>query len=123
MNNKPNKILNIGDIHMFVNKRFEEHQHVFDNLYKLINEEKIDLIVLTGDILDSKGRLSANQIQLCREFLFILAGFSPLIILPGNHDTNLNNKNSLDSLTPIINSLENEKINKIYYLKLNSKFH
>ena len=37
----------------------------------------------------------------------------PLVIIPGNHDVNMNNKERLDALTPIIADLP--KSNPIYY--------
>lgn len=114
---RPKKILAIGDIHIFNHKRFEEHRHVFQNLEKLICKEQPDVIVVGGDVIDSKLRLSPEQIQLCREFLNMLAGWAPVVMIPGNHDTNLANKERLDSLTPIVFSLLNETNYPIHYFR------
>ena len=114
---KPNKIIVAGDIHFFNHKRFDEHKHVLNNFYKIIKKEKPNLIVLCGDIIDSKLRLSPEQIEICRNFLLELANFCPVIMIPGNHDLSLQNKERLDSLTPIVNSLINETKYSITYLK------
>ena len=115
--NKPKKILGCGDIHFFNSKRFEEHRHVLNNFYKLIDKEKPDLILIGGDVVDSKLRLSPEQIEMCRDFLMNLANTCPVIMIPGNHDVNLQNKDRLDSLTPFVNSLVNEVTYPIHYLK------
>ena len=117
MNNRPNKIIGIGDIHIFNHKRFDEHKHVFDNLYNLIASEKPNLIVIGGDVIDSKLRLSPEQIKLCRELLIKLCYFAPVIMIPGNHDTNLQNKERMDSLSPIVLSILSEIKHPIHYLK------
>lgn len=114
---RPNKILAIGDIHIFNHKRFDEHRHVFKNLYTLIDQEKPEVIVIGGDVIDSKLRLSPEQVQLCRDFLQELAARAPIVMIPGNHDTNLANKERLDSLTPIVYSLLDDTNHPIFYFK------
>ncbi len=114
---RPKKILAIGDIHFFNAKRFDEHRHVLSNFYNILDEEKPDVIVIGGDVVDSKLRLSPEQIELCRDFLLNLANMAPVVMIPGNHDVNLQNKDRLDSLTPIVNSLSNDTTNYIHYLK------
>ena len=115
--NKPKKILGVGDIHFFNSKRFDEHRHVLNNFYSLLDVEKPDLILIGGDVVDSKLRLSPEQIEMCRDFLMNLANTCPVIMIPGNHDVNLQNKERLDSLTPFVNSLINEVTYPIHYLK------
>lgn len=114
---RPNKIIGIGDIHIFNAKRFDEHKHVFNNFYKILDREKPELVVIAGDVIDSKLRLSPEQINLCREFLFEVANRCSVLMIPGNHDTNLANKERLDSLTPIVTSLWNETTYPIHYIK------
>jgi DNA repair exonuclease SbcCD nuclease subunit len=72
------------------------------------------IIVITGDILHSKADLSPECIQLTYEFIKSLSSIMPVIIIAGNHDININNRDRLDSLTPILADLPN--INPIYYL-------
>ena len=111
------KILHCSDIHIFNSKKFEVHEYVFNEFYKQIEKELPDIIVIAGDLVDSKGKLSAEQITLARSFLLNLTSYAPVILTLGNHDTNLANKDRLDSLTPIVQALNNEVENPIHYLK------
>lgn len=112
---KPHKILHLSDIHVFRNKRHQEHLQVFANVVKIIKEKKIDLIFLGGDIVDSKARLSPEQINVASEMFKMFASCVPIVMIPGNHDTDLRQKGALDSLTPILNNIET--VHPIYYLK------
>lgn len=117
MMNKPKKIIATGDIHIFPHKRFLEHEHVFDKFYIQLDLEKPDLIILTGDIVDSKNKLSPEQINICRNFFVEISNRAEVIIINGNHDQIANNKERLDALTPIIDSIKNITINKIHHFK------
>jgi predicted phosphodiesterase len=114
---RPKKIFHIGDVHVFFSKKFEAHDYVFQEFYKEIENEKPELIVAVGDLLDSKTKLSPEQFLLARTFLLNIASYCPVIIILGNHDLNLQNKDRLDSISPIVQSLENQTKNPIHYLK------
>lgn len=103
----PKKILAIADVHIFNAKRFQEHIYLFDQLEKVLSAEMPDIIVVGGDVIDSKLRLSPEQIDICRNFFIRLANTAPVILIPGNHDSNLASKERMDSLTPIVHSIEN----------------
>lgn len=115
--NLPTKFIAIGDIHIFNNKRFDEHEYVFSQFYELLDLEKPDFVIIIGDLVDSKLRLSPDQITLCRKFLLEISNRCPIIMIPGNHDLSLNTPDRLDSLTPIVNSLSDSIKNEIHYLK------
>lgn len=119
INNKlwPNKIITSGDIHIFQNKRFEEHKYIFKKFYAEIDREQPEVIVLTGDIIDSKNKLSPEQIDICRDFFVELASRATVVLINGNHDMNYNNQERLDALTPIINSLQGITAYDIWHLK------
>ena len=120
------RIIHISDIHIHLYKRHEEYQIVFKKLLKCLIEEKkrvtksnnnteIPIIaVITGDILHSKSDLSPECIQITYQLFKDISNIMPCVIIPGNHDLNMNNKNRLDSLTPIISDLPN--YNPIHYL-------
>jgi DNA repair exonuclease SbcCD ATPase subunit len=121
------KLYHISDLHIQLYKRHEEYQEVFNNLLTYLKDEKkkynipettnknISIIALiTGDILHSKSDLSPECVQLTYNFLKSVSNLMPLVIIPGNHDVNMNNKERLDALTPIIADLP--KSNPIYYL-------
>ena len=120
------KLYHFSDLHIQLYKRHEEYQEVFNTLLTYLKNEKkkytipettnknIPLIALiTGDILHSKSDLSPECVQLTYHFLKSVSNLMPLVIIPGNHDVNMNNKERLDALTPIIADLP--KSNPIYY--------
>jgi len=111
------KIFCIGDVHLFRNKRFHEHKYVFENLYRQCEEEKPDLIILTGDIIDSKLNISTEQVILLREFLSKLLSFCPVIQILGNHDLNLNNKDRWNLIEETANSFKEKSLYPLYFYK------
>jgi len=119
-------IYHFSDLHIQLYKRHNEYQAIFDKVINYLKEEKesfkiplanntdIPLIALiTGDILHSKSDLSPECVQLTYNFLKAVSNIMPLVIIPGNHDINMNNRERLDALTPIISDLP--KSNPIYY--------
>lgn len=109
------RIGHFADFHIFRNKRHQEHRELIPKLVKTFKTEKVDLIYVGGDIIDSKSKLSPEQIDLASYLFYELSNIAPVIVIPGNHDANLQNKDSLDSLSPIISKVEGK--NPIYYLK------
>jgi DNA repair exonuclease SbcCD ATPase subunit len=119
---KYDKIYHISDIHI---RNTEEHikiyQHVFDNLYKYLHGVKSDksLIVITGDILHNKDKLTTTCETLCIDFLEKLSSIMTTIIIPGNHDFNEKANTKDDSLSTI---LYKRPFNNLYYLKLSGVY-
>lgn len=111
---KPKRIFHISDIHIFRNKRHQEHREVIDSLIKVIKDNKVDIVYIGGDVVDSKSRLSPEQISTAAYFFLNIANTVPIVMIPGNHDIDLKKNGALDSLTPIINNLETK--HPIYYL-------
>lgn len=108
-------IYHLSDIHIHLYKRHREYELVFGKVLDYLREERkvnkikanskrdISMIcVITGDILHSKSDLSPECIALTYKFLKDLLDLLPVVVIPGNHDLNMNNKERLDSLTPII---------------------
>ena len=112
------RIFNIADIHIRLFKRAEEYSEVFDNLYHLlVNEDAEDgesVIVITGDIVHTKTEMSPEMVRNASKFLKVLADKCPVIIVPGNHDANLNNLQRLDAITPLVEILNHPNL---FYLK------
>ena len=121
MENKPLKIAHVSDIHIFHSKRHEEHRKLIRELAKTLKEEKVDLIYVGGDVQDSKSKLSPEQLELVNFFFYALSEIAPMIVIMGNHDTNLQAKSRLDSLTPIISNIQST--NPIYYLRDTGTYH
>lgn len=128
-NNKENinKIYHISDIHIRLDSsRYDEYRHVFENLYKkldeLIKNPLECLIVITGDILHSKTTLRPECIELVKDFFYNLANITDVIVIIGNHDCNMNNESSMNSLYPLIQKNFETK-NKIKLLNSNRVYH
>ena len=112
---KVDRIYHLSDIHIRNVKRHKEYRSVFKKVYDEIGKNKENSVIyLGGDIVHAKLDMSPELIDLTSEFFTELANLCPLLVLPGNHDCNLNNKHRLDALSPIIRALDNPNI---HYLK------
>lgn len=109
-------IYHIADIHIRNFHRHQEYTKVFKRLYKIIKSYKTDnsIIYLAGDIVHAKTDMSPELVKITSEFLTNLAKIHPVIIIPGNHDANLDNKHRLDVISPIVDLLDNDNI---FYFK------
>jgi DNA repair exonuclease SbcCD ATPase subunit/DNA repair exonuclease SbcCD nuclease subunit len=110
------KIYHIADVHIRNLQRHSEYREVFDRLYKYISDTKTDdsIIVLAGDIVHAKTDMTPEVIEMTQTFLKSLSNLLPTILIPGNHDANLNNPSRLDALSPIVNALNHPNL---HYLK------
>ena len=117
-NGKIRKIYHIADVHIRNLKRHSEYREVFDRLYKYISDTKTDdsIIVLAGDIVHAKTDMTPEVIEMTQTFLKTLSDLLPTILIPGNHDANLNNPSRMDALTPIVNALGHPNL---HYLRDN----
>ena len=110
------KIAHLADIHIRKLHRFNEYRDVFDNLYKKLRDIKPDLVYIGGDVVHGKLDTSPEEIRMVAEFFLNLADISDLLVIPGNHDCNLNNKSREDVLSPIVDLVQ--QINpRIHYWK------
>ena len=108
-----NKLTHFSDLHL---KLFKDHQLFRDVLTDMLNqfkEIKPDRIVFTGDLLHSKNQLTPELVEIASWVLTECSLIAKTIIIPGNHDALINNNDRLDSLSPIINNLNNPNI--VYY--------
>jgi len=105
-----NIVAHISDIHVRPYKRHTEYKLVFDKLYKSLKEKHVELAVITGDIVHAKTEMSPELISVVSNFFISISDIVPTIIIPGNHDANLNNLNRLDALSPIISNLSSHNI-------------
>lgn len=100
---KVDKILHIADVHIRNWKRHKEYKLVFDRLFEVAKQLPEDsIITIGGDIVHAKTDMSPELIHMVSYLFNNLADIRPTIVICGNHDTNLNNNNRLDALTPII---------------------
>lgn len=108
-------VLQIADIHIRLNKRHDEYKEVFNNLYEEIKKTpETTIVALLGDVFHSKSDLSPECVQVASDLFTRIAAIRPLVLVAGNHDATLSNKSRLDSLTPLVDALNNPNV---YYLK------
>jgi len=119
-NKKIRYIFQVSDIHIRLTKRHLEYSDVFEKLYKKIKEFKDEcVLVMCGDLLHNKSDLSPECIDSATNFLKRCSDLIDTIIIAGNHDTTLSNKNRMDSISPIINALDHERL---FFLKESGLF-
>lgn len=113
------RIVHLADIHI---RTFQLHDLYKKQFQELIDQLKIELLELTkeevricivGDIAHQKINISNEQIILTSWFLNELSKLGKVIIIPGNHDFLENNIQRLDSITPVVELLNNPDI--VYY--------
>ena len=104
------KIAHIADTHIKNLKYHYEYKIIFEELYKVLREEKPDYIVHCGDLAHTKTQLSPEYFELATGFIKNLADIAPLVMVPGNHDGNLKNSSRQDAITPIVQALEHPEV-------------
>jgi DNA repair exonuclease SbcCD ATPase subunit len=108
-------ILHIADVHLRLRQRYDEYIEIFKKLYDEVDKTpETTLIAVLGDLFHNKVSLSPECVQASTEFLKELSKRRPVIVIMGNHDTNLNNKNGMDSISSIVNAIEKTNL---FYLK------
>lgn len=104
-------IAHISDIHIRGLSRHDEYRTVFAKFHADCIENKIDDVFIGGDTWHTKtSGISPEYIDLLSWFLKELANICRVHIILGNHDLNLSNLSRQDSITPIVNALNNPNI-------------
>ena len=116
---KVNRIINISDVHIKNrNDRETEYNQVFNLLYGELDKLKIldtDLIILSGDILDSGDSNTPYAIETLKNFYHKLSSYTSTITYIGNHEW----KGTRDALTPIIDLHFKSKYKNYFLLESN----
>lgn len=105
-----NKIVHFSDLHIRLFKDHDLYRNILIDMLDRFKDINPDRIVFTGDLVHSKNNVSPELIQIVSWLLLECAKIAKTIIIPGNHDAIINNLDRLDTLTPIINSLNNKNI-------------
>lgn len=123
------RLYHISDIHIRLIKRHDEYRIVFKNLYNELrtrynalhdgSNDPSALIVVTGDVIHTKTDMSPEMVALTSEFFLNLSDIAPVVVIPGNHDVNLNSPNRLDALTPILSNINRSNI---HYLRTSQRW-
>jgi DNA repair exonuclease SbcCD nuclease subunit len=112
------KVFHIADLHF---RTYNRHRECKEACYKFINEITFYMgdnelsfnevrIVIVGDIVHQKITISNELTMLLSWFLAECTKLCPIIIIAGNHDLLENNRDRLDSLTPVIEIMNNSNI-------------
>lgn len=101
------KIVHISDVHIRFGSRHEEYDIVFDRTIESVKKIKPRRIVITGDLFHIKINLSPNAITIAGKFLKELSKIAPVDVSPGNHDWNSQSPGQGNSITPIVELIEN----------------
>lgn len=108
-------IIHFADCHVFLRKRHQEYREVFERFYANVDKSpETTLICNLGDTFNNKVDLSPESVDMVSNFLYNLAERRETILVAGNHDLLVRNKNRLDSLSPIVDTLSHPKL---HYLK------
>lgn len=84
--------------------RSYEYQQVFDKLFAIADAHPMRnrmMVLIAGDIFHHKVRYSGEDVE---DFNYLIKGFGsmPIVIIPGNHDSNLNDKDRADLISPLV---------------------
>lgn len=111
------KCVHLADIHIRTFRMHDEYKDVFKTLISDLTEllmgfqrEEIR-IVIAGDLVHQKIVISNEQLMLGTWFLRELEKIAPVIMIAGNHDLLENNKDRMDSISPMVQFLPDQEIN------------
>jgi len=105
----------ISDTHILNLKRHDEYNTVFEQIYTILREQKIDYIIHCGDIAHTKTHISPEFVEMATRFLRSLSEIAPTHVILGNHDVNLKNDNRTDAISPIINAINSPNLTLYKY--------
>lgn len=114
------KIVHISDLHIRNYQYHDMYKRQFKLFLKNAKNSLSDYttdeirVVITGDIFHQKINISNEQTMITSWFFGeITKKIGKIVIIPGNHDFLENNTNRLDSITPVVELMNNPNI--IYY--------
>jgi DNA repair exonuclease SbcCD nuclease subunit/DNA repair exonuclease SbcCD ATPase subunit len=93
------KLYHISDIHIFPKKRHDEYSQVFQRVYDTLKEMEPGLIVITGDIFDSKTNIKRVSDLIILDFFQNLSKLMPILCIAGNHDIDIKDSALIDNMT------------------------
>lgn len=109
--NKTYKIAHFADVHFRGLSRHEEYRAVFSQAFEQLRKEKVDAIVIAGDIVHTKTQgISPEVIEVLTWWFNSFAEIAPTYVTLGNHDGLIHNLDRQDAISPIINALGNSRI-------------
>jgi len=91
------RIAHLADIHIYSPATLK-YKHLLDIAINKIKTLSLDIIVVAGDIFHNKNHATADEIIKSREFLTSLAAIAHLVVIPGNHDVDIEYKDNEHTL-------------------------
>ena len=108
------KIAHIADVHWRGLSRHEEYRQTFEIFFEKCRELKPDYIYIGGDIVHSKTQnISPELISNLSWWFNEMASICQVVVILGNHDGLMLNSDRMDTISPIIEALNNPRIS--YY--------
>lgn len=113
-------VYHISDVHIRCGRvRYSEYSFTFNELHQFIwldslNSRNNSLIVITGDIVESKLDVDNDLILYVMRFFKMLLSMLPVIVIPGNHDVDVFNRGATSVLDVIRECIG---LNNFFYLK------
>ena len=110
------KLIHTSDIHIRTYKRHDEYREIIKyfiaKVKELIKGYEYDevRIVLVGDVVHQKITISNELTDILTWYFNEMVKLAPVILIAGNHDLLEENQDRMDSLTPVINLINNPNI-------------
>jgi len=108
------KLVHFSDLHIRLFKDHELYKSIISIALEQWKAIAPDRILFTGDLVHSKNQMTPELIEFVAWVLTECSKIAKTVVIIGNHDYLENNDSRLDALTPVIDSLKNDKI---VYLK------
>lgn len=105
------RIAHVSDVHFRGLKRHAEYKRASQAMFEQMRAERVQAIFIGGDIVHSKVQnITPELIDILGWWFNSLAEIAPVVAMLGNHDGLIFNPNRLDTITPIVEGLKNERI-------------
>ena len=112
-------LVHCADIHIRNTTRYNEYDLQLKKFIKDISAIKPKYVVVAGDLFHSQTILSPESFFLARNFIRNILKVCKIIIIPGNHDLNLNQLKRMDGVTSFIDEFSEDEI---FYLKKSGNY-
>lgn len=105
------RIAHLADIHVRGLTRHDEIRTVITAFCKSAREQKVDVIVIAGDLWHTKTTgLSPEAIELMTWMFREMIAVAPTYVTLGNHDGALTNLTRQDAISPIVNAINDPRL-------------
>jgi DNA repair exonuclease SbcCD nuclease subunit len=108
------RLVHFSDLHIRLFKDHELYRKILEQALSEWKSLSPDRIVFSGDLVHSKNQVSPELIEFVSWVFTECSKIAKTIVIIGNHDMIESNLERLDTLTPIVNSLNNPNV---VYLK------